>query len=140
MQCIPESADLRFHGSIYGIGDSICFINPKTNTPVPGTARAAMTQATIAAHNIMQEILFAEGKISKANVKAYEPKNYPYVIPIGGKFAIAKLGSVIVSGFWGWVLKGLVELNYLFSIMPFRRAIPIWFKGLSIFIKNDRLG
>jgi hypothetical protein len=49
MQCIPESADLRFHGSIYGIGDSICFINPKTNTPVPGTARAAMTQATNAA-------------------------------------------------------------------------------------------
>jgi hypothetical protein len=42
MQCIPESTDLRFHGSIYGIGDSICFINPKTNTPVPGTARAAM--------------------------------------------------------------------------------------------------
>ncbi len=140
MQCIPESTDLRFHGSIYGIGDSICFINPKTNTPVPGTARAAMVQATIAAHNIMQEILFAEGKIEKANIKAYEPENYPYVIPIGGKFAIAKLGSVIISGFWGWVLKGLVELNYLFSIMPLRRAIPVWFKGLSIFIKNDRLG
>ncbi len=140
MQCVPEADNLRFHGSIYGIGDSICFINPKTNAPVPGTARAAMIQATIAAHNIMQEILVAEGKIKQVNLKSYVPLNYPYVIPIGGKFAIAKLGSFIISGFWGWVLKGLIELNYLFSIMPLRRAIPIWFKGLSIFIKNDRLG
>jgi len=70
----------------------------------------------------------------------YKPRNYPYIIPVGGKFAIAKIGPFVISGFWAWVLKGLVELNYLLTIMPFWKAIKIWLKGLKIFIQNDRLG
>jgi len=38
------------------------------------------------------------------------------------------------------VFKGLVELNYLISIMPVPIAIKTWVKGLKIFIQNDRLG
>jgi NADH dehydrogenase FAD-containing subunit len=65
---------------------------------------------------------------------------YPYITPVGGKYAVAKIGPLVISGFLGWVLKGLVELNYLLSIMPTFRAFKTWLKGLKIFIQNDRLG
>ncbi len=100
---------------------------------VPMVARAAIIQGTIAAKNIIRDIR------GQPHLK-YAPKNYPYIIPVGGKYAIAKIGPVITCGFFGWILKGLVELNYLFSIMPNVRALKIWLKGLKIFIQNDRLG
>ncbi len=103
-------------------------------------ARAALDAATVASHNLMQEILFKEKIIVKKNIKVYQPKEYPYVIPIGGKYAIAKIGKIIISGLAGWILKGLVEFNYLLSIMPKWRALRVWIKGLWIFLRNDQLG
>ena len=66
--------------------------------------------------------------------------NYPYIIPVSGKWAAAKIGPFVISGFFGWLFKELVELGYLCSIMPLRRGLKLWLKSLWIFIKNDRLG
>ena len=59
---------------------------------------------------------------------------------LGGKWAIAKMGPVRIIGFFGWIIKGLVELNYLLAIFPPHKAVKYWLKGLWIFIRNDRLG
>lgn len=131
--CTAEKPDLNIGVKTYGIGDIVCVHNHETGQPVPMVARAAIVQGTIAAKNIIADIK------GKSHLK-YNPKNYPYIIPVGGKYAVAKIGPIIISGFLGWVLKGLVELNYLFSIMPNMKALKIWLKGLKIFIKNDRLG
>ncbi|MBM3257384.1 MAG: NAD(P)/FAD-dependent oxidoreductase [Candidatus Liptonbacteria bacterium] len=128
------------HSKIYGIGDAVCFIDPRTQKPIPGIARAAIDQGTVAANNIFEEIQQKESGIRNHELCKYVPGDFPYVVPIGGKFALAKIGPVIIRGFFGWVLKGLVELNYLLSIMSLFRALKIWFKGLKIFIQNDRLG
>jgi NADH dehydrogenase len=133
LECIPESPDLKVTGKIYVIGDIACFYDPKTKKPVPQVARPAIIQGKIAAKNIIADI-----RKEKHNI--FRPWNYPYIIPIGGKFAIAKFGPVIISGFLAWVIKGLVELNYFLSIMPISRAMRVWLKGLWIFIQNDRLG
>ncbi|MBI3088754.1 MAG: FAD-dependent oxidoreductase, partial [Candidatus Colwellbacteria bacterium] len=119
-------------GKVYGIGDIVC-VHDGDGRPVPMVARAAIIQGDIAAKNILVDIK------GGSHLK-YNPKDYPYIIPIGGKYAIAKIGPLTISGFLGWVLKGLVELNYLFSIMPNVRALKIWIRGLKIFIQNDRLG
>ncbi|TSC88819.1 MAG: hypothetical protein G01um10143_716 [Parcubacteria group bacterium Gr01-1014_3] len=140
MNCLPQTPDLKLYGKVYGIGDAICFMNPKTGKAMPGVARAAISQATIAAKNIIGEILERENKATRVKRYIFRPMDYPYVIPIGGKYAIAKIGPILISGFLGWFIKGLVELNYLLSIMPLEQAIKTWFKGLRIFIKNDRLG
>lgn len=132
--CVPNSPDLDIKGKIYAVGDITHVHNAKTDEQVPGVARAAISQAVVVAKNIISEI---NGE-KKRDV--YKPFNYPYVIPIGGKYAIAKLGPIVISGFFGWILKGLVELNYLVSIMPKGKALKIWLKGLKIFIQNDRLG
>ncbi len=140
MNCLPQTPDLRLYGKVYGIGDAICFMNPKTGKAMPGVARAALSQATVAAKNIISEILERENQTRRVKRYTFRPMDYPYVIPIGGKYAIAKIGPILITGFLGWFIKGLVELNYLLSIMPLGHAIKTWFKGLRIFIKNDRLG
>lgn len=128
MSCLPKTPDLKLAGDIYAIGDSVCFYDPKTNKPIPGLASIAIDQGTIAAKNIL-------GK--KAT---YKIKVAPYILPIGGKYAVFQIGSLIVDGYLAWILKGLVELKYLLHIMPYQPAFKIWFKGLKIFLENDRLG
>lgn len=140
LECIPETPDLKLHGEIYGLGDVICFYDPRTKRPLPGVARAALIQADIVAHNVIEDIKADLGISRKLRHKIYRPMNYPYVIPVGGKYAIAKFGPLVIKGFPGWVLKGLVELNYLRSIMPLGQALRTWLTGLKIFIQNDRLG
>jgi len=141
MECLPQSEDLKLYGKIYGLGDAICFYDPETNKPIPLVAEAAIKQAKVIAHNIMEDIKFAEGITPHAHHKKFRPKQYSYIIPVGGKYAVAKIGPFIISGFSGWILKGLVEIYYLlFNVLPPMQAIKAWLKGLNIFIKNDRLG
>lgn len=126
MVCLPRTPDLSMRGKIYAIGDIAC-------TKAPAVANAAIDHAKIAAENIIADILNRTHKI-------YEPHDYPYIIPIGGKYAIVKIGPIVISGFFGWIIKGLVEIKYLLSILPFSYALRVWLKGLRIFIQNDRLG
>lgn len=140
MECLPQTPDLKIYGKIYGIGDAICFYDPTTNRPVPLVAEAAMQEGKIAAYNIVQDILQEEKIIKAARHKRYLPLEYPYIIAVGAKYAIAKIGPLVISGFFGWILKGIVELYYLLQILPFWMSIKIWLKGLLVFIKNDRLG
>lgn len=140
MECMPQSADLKFYGTVYGLGDVVCVFDPATQKPVPLVARAAIIQADIVAWNIVEQILVAEGRQKMPIFRHYRPKAYPYVIPVGGKYAIARVGPFTFAGFIAWVFKGLIELMYLSSLFSFRTAIKIWLKGLRIFIENDRLG
>ncbi|MEK7110558.1 MAG: FAD-dependent oxidoreductase, partial [Patescibacteria group bacterium] len=61
MACLPKSPDVKFGTRIYGIGDNISAYYPGTKQPVPGVARAALSQAEIAAKNIVSEIEAEEG-------------------------------------------------------------------------------
>lgn len=141
MECFPQSEDLKLFGKIYGLGDAICFYDPLTNRPIPLLAQAAIEEAKIISHNIMEDIKLAEGISQTAKHKKFIPQDYPYVIPVGGKYAVAKIGPLVLWGFPGWVLKGLVEIYYLlFNVLPPFQAIRVWLKGLWIFMQNDRLG
>ncbi len=130
---VEASGNMQINDKIYGIGDIVC-IYDSDGRPTPMVARAAISEATIAAKNIVRET-----RGEKPDLK-YRPRKYPYIIPIGGKYAVCKIGPLVIAGFGGWILKGLVELNYLFSIMPNTKALKIWLKGLRLFIQNDRLG
>lgn len=139
MLCLSESANLASAEKIYGIGDAICFIDPKTNKPTPGVARSAIIQANVVAFNIEQKILADENKIKTVKPRHYKPMKYPYILPVGGKFAIAEFGPIVYSGVFAWITKGLVELNYLLSIFTPLRALKYWLKGLWIFLRSNKL-
>lgn len=121
---------LECQNNIFAIGDVSCALDRKTQKPVPWTIPQARLQAIAAAKNIANNIL------GKPKIK-YRPKNYPFIIPIRGKWAIAYLNYFIIDGFWAWVLKQLVELRYLLSIVRPSLALKIWLRGLKIFMKND---
>jgi len=140
LNCIPAGVDLSVTDNVYGVGDVACFLDPKTGRRAPAVARAAIIQADLAAKNIISEILSYEGLSERRKSYFYKIADYPYVLPIGGKFAIAKIGPIHLGGFLGWLFKGLIELNYLFSIMPNWLAFKIWLKGLKIFGTNKSLG
>ena len=140
MLCLPQTPDLKLRPMIYALGDAVCVYDSATGKPVPGVARSALEQAVVVAANILEDVKREAVKDYSPRHTTYKPMSYPYVIPVGGKFAVAKIGPVILSGIWGWFFKGLVELNYLLSIMEPRMAFRTWFRGLRIFITNDRLG
>ena len=132
--CIPEDPSLKIYGRIYGIGDAVCARDASGN-PTPMLVQPALQQAEVAAKNIILEL---RGENPGLVFKPF--KNYPYIIPVGGKYAVGQIGPLVVSGWPCWIVKGLVEINYLLSIMPPKKALKIWLKGLTIFIQNDRLG
>lgn len=128
------------HENVFAIGDAAVIYHPHTNQPTPWTARPAMMEGRIAAKNVFQKILTEEGFSKEPKEYLYKHREYPYIIPVGGKYAVAKIGPFVVSGIFGWFFKGITELNYFFSIMPPFEALKIWFRGFLIFVKNDRLG
>jgi NADH:ubiquinone reductase (H+-translocating) len=139
MTCAID-ADHELQPMIYGVGDIACFIDPATGKPVPLTARPAMLEGRIAAANIIAEIRSRESLGTASNKESFVPWNYPYIIPTGGKHAIAKIGPLLLSGWPAWIFKGFVELNYFISILPLPLAMRVWLRGFRIFIRNDRLG
>jgi len=129
--CFSESPLLDFSENVFAIGDVLCFRDPKTGKPLPGIARIALSQADLVAYNITSHI--KEGK----NLKAYRPHEWPYLIPVGGKWVIAKIGPVVLAGFIGWIIKLLVELNYLISVLPLHLAVRTWVKSIATLTRND---
>jgi NADH dehydrogenase len=121
MDCVPQTPDLKLYPMVYGLGDSVCAYNEKTKRPLPATAPVALSQAKIVAHNVIEEIRKAEvyGYIPKN--KDYKAKEFPYVIPVGGRSAIAKIGPFLITGFAGWLFKKIVELDYLIGLYSLRR-------------------
>jgi NADH dehydrogenase len=112
------------------IGDAACHIDPKTKRAVPGVIRAAIEQGAIAAFNIVADI-------REYPKQEYKPRSYPYIIPVGGKWAVAKVGPSIIYGFLGWKVKILEELRYLISVLPNIFAFKIWLKRIWVFMRND---
>ncbi|MBI3304868.1 NAD(P)/FAD-dependent oxidoreductase [Candidatus Parcubacteria bacterium] len=114
----------------YAIGDNSCFVDPKTKKPLPAVARIAIAQGKVAARNTIATIL-------RQPAMPYPVHRYPVVIPVGGKWAMADMIYLRIWGFLGWCIKQLVELLYLFSILPFSRAVAVWTRGVSIYLAND---
>jgi NADH dehydrogenase len=132
LSLLPEG-ETRLHGKVYGVGDAACVAVPQGGHTVPMTARNAISQASVAARNVVADIRGEPGR-------AYQPRSYPYIIPVGGKYAVAKAGPLVISGFPAWLFKGAVELGYLLAILPPLHALRVWFKGIRLFTLNDRLG
>lgn len=132
--CVPEDPNLKIHGQIYCVGDAV-YTRDASGNPVPMLVQPALQQAKVAAKNIILELRGQEPSL------VFKPfKNYPYIVPVGGKYAVGRIGPLIIYSWLCWIAKGLVEINYLLSIMPPKKALKIWFKGFKIFIQNDRLG
>ncbi len=118
-------------GRIYAIGDNASFANPRSGGPLPGNVPVAEAQARVAAGNIV-------AAISGKPPRSFRPlRRYPYILAVGGKYALSDLLVLRFSGLAGWVVKQVVELRYLAFILPWRKALRMWGRAMYMTTKND---
>ena len=117
--------------AIFAVGDNATYINPRTQKPLVWNVPAAEEEAKVAAINILRSIA---GK----QLYRFEPaKKYPFVLAVGRKYAVADL---IIFRFWGlsgWIAKQMIELRYILSVLPFRKALPLWWRSVWVSGAND---
>lgn len=117
--------------NIFAVGDTIALTPPGQKRPLPWVASLAIEQGRHAASNALR--LLAQEKLTP-----FAGRLLGFVIPIGGKFALAVLSSgVRFSGFWAWVLRQFINLKYFLSILGPLEALRLWFAELSYYTKND---
>lgn len=124
--------DLRSKGTenVFGIGDNIEFIDKKNQKQVPALAYVAVDQGKIAARNIYNSI-------KSKKLKSYKPFYNVFIIPVGGKYALASLGGVAIKGFMAWILRIIVDLKYFLSILTSYKAFKLYVDEMTVFLKND---
>ena len=127
---VNDALQIPQHPEVFGIGDNVYCFNPAKGCPVPATAQRAVDQGRVVANNIARLI---EGK----SLVAYKPRDPAFIVPIGGKYALADIYGVQLEGVIAWWAKMLVGLKYLLSILPVSRAIRLWWAGLFIWVSND---
>lgn len=115
---------------IFAIGDCGTCLDPKTQKPVPAMAYVAHDQADVAAENIVRNI-------KKQEIMPYKPFYDAWIAPVGGKWAYFHYKGFNLVGFWGYLLRQLVDFRYFFRILPLNKALALFFKDLVIFTKND---
>ncbi len=116
---------------VYAIGDVASFINPKTGRPLPGNIPVAEAGALVAAFNITAEISRSERRRFKT------AKEYPFILAVGGKYAVSDLVGIKLFGFIGWIVKQLIELRYLLILLPVKKAVAMWLRTVYYSSSND---
>lgn len=130
MNCVQIDGRHGARNRIFVIGDAACCIDPKTGNATPGLMRAAIEQGIIAASNVAAEI-------QNNPMRAFSHRTYPCIITVGGKWAVAKTGPFIISGFPGWIVKCLAELCCFTSLLPGSVALKIWLRRFWTFIRHN---
>ncbi|OGN00648.1 MAG: hypothetical protein A3B91_03095 [Candidatus Yanofskybacteria bacterium RIFCSPHIGHO2_02_FULL_41_29] len=130
---VENTLQVRGYKNIFVAGDSAEFIDPETQKNVPGLAYVAVDQGKVAAKNIFSLIAKSDIKL-----KDYKPFYGVWIIPIGGKYALAHLwGGWLVKGFFGWIIRQLVDIRYLLSIFSVNKTLDIYWGEVTLFSKND---
>ena len=123
---------LRVENNIFVVGDAAGFYDAHTKQLVPWNVPAAESEGRLVAKNIFRAI-------SGRALRPFHPaRSYPFVLAIGEKYAIADLVFFRFWGFLGWIAKLLVELRYLFFILPYKDALRVWHRKVILYMSNDR--
>lgn len=119
------------HPEVFAAGDNAYFTDPKDITKrLPLLAQFAFQQGRFLAKNIIRYL-------KKEPLKIYHPAPSIYLLPIGGRFAIMKIGSHTFKGRLLYYLRRLVDFRYTLMILPFFRALRKWLHSHKVFLKND---
>lgn len=129
---IAVEPTLRIPGfnNLWAAGDCVALTDSATQRPIPQVAPLAVATGRQAARNIARVL-------SGHQPTVFFPPHPEFVVPVGGKYAVAKVGKIILHGLPAWILRKLVDLNYFMSIMSFRNALRVFFRGARVYVKND---
>ena len=119
------------NGKIFAVGDNAWLKNPETKKPLPWNVPVAEDEGRYAAQRIL-------GAIRGIPLYPFRPrKRYPFILAVGGKYALADLVFLRIGGLAGWCVKQFVEFRYLCFVLPWPRACMLWWKNVTLYSSND---
>lgn len=98
------------YNNVYVVGDNSYL--EEQGKPLPQIVETALQTAETAVHNLASDMLGAEKKAHKSNY-------HGFMVSIGGRYAVANLMGVSLSGFFAMFMKHLVNLHYLSGVAGF---------------------
>ncbi len=104
--------------NVFAIGDS-------ASTPHAGTAQTANYDGAYVPHII-------ESIITHTTMMEYQPRETPYVVPLGKHWAVLTYKDIVLSGRIIRWLRELIDLRFFLSILPAQKAFTIWRNGGKI--------
>jgi len=116
---------------VFVLGDSASVMNVRTHLPLPQTAPVAIAEGLFAAEYILAE------QAGQALPKQFQTKTFRIVFPVGGRWALTTDGRDLYSGWLAWTVRKYVDWRYYRSILSFREACQVFFRGGSVYLEND---
>lgn len=96
--------------NVFVVGDA-AFLE-ENSKPLPQIVEAALQTAETVSHNIIADIENKEKKAFKSNY-------HGFMVSIGGRYAVADVGGMKLTGFLATAMKHVVNLHYLFGVGGF---------------------
>lgn len=95
---------------------------------IADTPNAGLAQTAIHDGRYIAKVISA--KIKGKNYKPYKSIPVGYDIPVGAFWAVFDFAGFRFFGFMGWVMRHLIDIRFFMSILPFPKAIRLFFRGL----------
>jgi NADH dehydrogenase len=118
---VNELLQLPTYENILAIGDCASFAIDSEKHSAPTVAPVAIDQGKIAAINL--QCLLNNQPLT---LHRYKYHHYGYIIPISGKFALARLDFFKADGFLGFLAEQAAVFHYFLSILPLSKALKRW--------------
>ncbi len=99
-----QSAD---YPNVYLVGDIVWY--QEAGKVIPQIVETALQTAEVVAENIIADIEDKEKKPFKSNY-------HGFMVSLGGKYGVAYVGGMSLSGFPAMAMKHLINLHYLFGV------------------------
>jgi len=115
--------------SVHFLGDQAAVLDGH-GKPVPGTASQALHQASYLANHLVDLV---DGKKSND----FLAKQFGYVIPVGGKWAVFKGSRWYFTGRFAYFLRELWELQYFSTLLGWWKALKLVVTSDSLYSRND---
>jgi NADH:ubiquinone reductase (H+-translocating) len=126
---VDEYFRLAGYQNVFVLGDQ-CGRLDETGNALPGTASQAIYQAGFVARAVVS---FA----SNQQPSGFACKQFPYLIPLGPKWAIFQSENHLVTGYFGYLIRQFVWLRYYASILGWQRGSHWLLRTGELFSRND---
>ncbi|MBS4534875.1 FAD-dependent oxidoreductase [Clostridium sp. D2Q-14] len=99
------------HDNVYVIGDNSYF-EEENEGPIPQIVETALQTSETAVDNI-------EADINNKAKETFKSNYHGFMVSIGGRYAVAHLGNISMSGFFAMMMKHIVNIHYLLGVGGF---------------------
>lgn len=118
---VNEFLQIPEYPNIFVCGDCAAFSIDIENRPAPAVAPVAIDQGKLIAKNIYLTL-----QPQSSNLTPYHYRHHGYIVPISGRYALARLDFFKADGLVAFILQQLNVLRYLLSILPLSKAFRRW--------------